>query len=58
MTTTPMDGTTEVCVASLKNACKENNKRWRPFLDASYRCIELHSDSAKRLVLMYLIMDM
>jgi hypothetical protein len=30
-TTTPMDGTTEGCVASLKDACGEKNKRWRPF---------------------------
>jgi hypothetical protein len=24
------DGTIEGCVASLKNACGEKNKRWRP----------------------------
>jgi CDGSH-type Zn-finger protein len=53
-----MDGTTEGCVASLKDACGEKNKRWRPFCDASYHCVEFHSDSAKRLVMMYSIMDM
>jgi hypothetical protein len=26
-----VDGTTEGCVASLKDACGEKNKRWRPF---------------------------
>jgi hypothetical protein len=30
-TTTLMDGTTEGCVASLKETCGEKNKRWRPF---------------------------
>jgi hypothetical protein len=35
-----MDSTTEGCVASLKDACGEKNKRWRPFWDASYRCVE------------------
>jgi hypothetical protein len=44
-----MDGTTGGCDASLKDACGEKNKRWRPFRDASYRCVEFHSDSAKRL---------
>jgi hypothetical protein len=34
------------------------NKRWRPFSDVSYRCVEFHSDSAKRLVMFYSIMDM
>jgi hypothetical protein len=34
------------------------NKRWRPFWEASYRCVEFHSDSAKRLVMLYSIMDM
>jgi hypothetical protein len=54
----PMDGTTEGCVSSLKDSCGEKNKRWRPFWEASYHCVELHSDLAKRLVLMYSIMDM
>jgi hypothetical protein len=52
-----MDGTTEGCVTSLKDACGEENKRWRAFLAANYRCVESHSDSAKRLVMMYSMMD-
>jgi hypothetical protein len=51
MTTTPMDGTTVGCVASLKDSYGEKNKRWRP-------CVEFHSDSAKRLVMMYSMIDM
>jgi hypothetical protein len=35
-----MGGTTEGCVASLKDACGEKNKRWRPFWQASYCCVE------------------
>jgi hypothetical protein len=53
-----MDGTTEGCVTSLKDACDEKNKKWRPFSDASYCCVEFHCDSAKRLVMMYSIMEM
>jgi hypothetical protein len=53
-----MDGTTEGCVASLKDSYGEKNKRWRPFLDASYSCIEFYFDSAKWLVMMYSIMDL
>jgi hypothetical protein len=53
-----MDGTTEGCVASLKDSYGEKNKRWRPFGDASYRCVVFHSGSAKRLVMMYSIMDL
>jgi hypothetical protein len=34
------------------------NRRWRPFWDASYRCVEFYSDSALRLVLLCSIMDM
>jgi hypothetical protein len=52
-----MDGTTEGCVASLKDAYGEKNKRWRPFGVASYCYVEFHSDSAKRLVMMYSVMD-
>jgi hypothetical protein len=29
--TTPMDGTTEGCVASLKDVCGEKNNIWKPF---------------------------
>jgi hypothetical protein len=29
--TTPRDGTTEGCVASLKDVCGEKNNIWKPF---------------------------
>jgi hypothetical protein len=30
-TTTLMDGMTQGCVASLKDACGKKNERWKPF---------------------------
>jgi hypothetical protein len=36
----PTDGTTEGYVASLKIACGGKNKRWRPFWEDSYSCVE------------------
>jgi hypothetical protein len=54
----PTDGTTEGYVSSLEFACGGKNKDGDPSEKISTVAYNFHSDSAKRLVLMYSIMDL
>jgi hypothetical protein len=58
LTATPTDGTTEGYVASLEFACGGKNKDGDPSEKIATVAYNFHSDSAKRLVLMYSIMDL
>jgi hypothetical protein len=57
-TATPTVGTTEGYVASLKFACGGKNKDGDPSEKIATVAYNFHSDSAKRLVMMYSIMDL